>query len=433
MKLSDYFLMAASNLSQRKLRTLLTTFAVVIGASLISVMVSLGTGVEDFITKQFTTFVPLDTIHVAADPNFGKFTAGASQLGAPPQEINGEKPVSQSRSLNEKDIKTLSNLPYVARVDEPIKVQAKSVRLEEDQKNYEVQVSVPTPYKLEKIKLASGKYFEEKERGKAVIAYQYLKVWQLNSADEILGKNIYIKVKQNLGFFQEGEEKEFRFEITGVTEKTLASTEIMVTPEDGKEMARFTSNNPSLHQPNQPIDLVVVKVNDQKEVPKVAEKIRSLGYGTQTPEDMLGAIGQIFRVIQFILSLFGVIALVIASLMIINTLIMSTYERTSEIGLMKSLGANINTIRWLFIIEGSLIGFLGGLIGIALGQVFSYVINQIAHQTFLKEFPTFNVSTFPIWIPLVTISISTIIALIASLYPANKASRLDPIEALKTE
>ncbi|MCL5411441.1 MAG: FtsX-like permease family protein [Patescibacteria group bacterium] len=435
MRLSDYLLIALDSMTKRKLRTILTIFSVVIGSSLITVMVSFGTGAEDFITNQFTSFVPLDTIHVAADPNFGKVALGLGQLGAPPQEVTNETSLQnkQSRRLNETDIKTLEKLPYVTRVDEPVNVSAKSVRLEGTDKSYEADIEAITSYKLEKIKLMAGNYFEEGDQGKAIIAYQYLNVWGFNSPKEALGKKIYLNTQQITDFLEKGQEKVFPFEIVGVAEKSLASTQILLSLKDGKEIARFVNNNPSLYTSGQPIDLAIVKVSDRQYIAKVTQEIRDLGYGAQTPEDMLGTIGQIFKVVEFILSLLGTIALTVASLTVINTLIMSTYERTSEIGLMRALGANRGTIRFLFIFEGSLIGFLGGVIGVGTGYLFGQVINELAHSSFLKDFPSLDISTFPLWLMLLSVGLSTFIALLASFYPANKASRLDPIDALKTE
>jgi putative ABC transport system permease protein len=155
--------------------------------------------------------------------------------------------------------------------------------------------------------------------------------------------------------------------------------------------------------------------------------------GTITSTDVLGIIGTIFGIIQAILSAFGLIALGVASLSIVNTLIMSVYERTREIGVMKAVGASKGTIRILFTAEGAAIGLLGGAIGVAIAYVLGFAIDRIARATVLKDFQTFNISVSPWWLIVGVIALTTGIAVLAALYPAHRAAGLDPIESLRYE
>jgi putative ABC transport system permease protein len=138
-------------------------------------------------------------------------------------------------------------------------------------------------------------------------------------------------------------------------------------------------------------------------------------------------------VIQAVLSIFGLIALAVASLGIINTLIMAIYERTREIGVMKAVGASKGTIRLLFTFEAGSIGFWGGLVGVVLAWIVGQIINFASHLTFLQDYKSFNISAFPLWLILLVVGLSTGIALVAGLLPANRAANLDPIEALRYE
>ncbi len=168
-------------------------------------------------------------------------------------------------------------------------------------------------------------------------------------------------------------------------------------------------------------------------VERVAQEIKDMGFNAITPSQILDEINNVFSIIQIGLSAFGIIALVVAAIGIINTLIMAIYERTREIGVMKAVGATKGTIRLLFTIEGGALGFLGGVIGVGLGFILGQMLNFIGSRTFLSDFPTFQISVFSPWLILGIIGLTTAISLLAGLYPANRAARLDPVEALRYE
>ena len=140
-----------------------------------------------------------------------------------------------------------------------------------------------------------------------------------------------------------------------------------------------------------------------------------------------------FNVVQVGLSAFGIIALVVAAIGIINTLLMAIHERTREIGVMKAVGATRSHIRLLFTTEGAALGFLGGAAGGLLALFLGQAINIIGARTFLSDFPGFQLSSFTWWLIPGVIALTTAISLLAGLYPANRAARLDPVEALRYE
>ena len=112
---------------------------------------------------------------------------------------------------------------------------------------------------------------------------------------------------------------------------------------------------------------------------------------------------------------------------------MAIYERTREIGIMKAVGATRGTIRLLFTIEGGALGFTGGVVGVAGAFIFGQLLNFVGSKTFLSDFPNFDLSVFPPWLLFGVVALTTAISLIASLYPANRAAGLDPVEALRYE
>ncbi|MEE8471474.1 MAG: FtsX-like permease family protein, partial [Dehalococcoidia bacterium] len=426
---------ALFNLKRKKLRSFLTIFAVVIGASLISLLVSLGVGTQDFLASQIKAAMPPDVLMVASNPNAFDIGFGGLGIGGSPQEISEDEGDSTSlKPLKLEDIESVQALEHIEGIDPYVILSAESVGLKGSRARFEVEVRALPEYQVADWELVAGTYVTDQSQGECIIANQYLGSFRFEQPQDALGQEIVIRVRQaaSLGGLAD-EVKEYNFKIVGVTERTLSSTQIVVPISDAVEMARFWEDNAELYTEKIPPAVIQVRVNDSKYVDQVAERVRDLGLGAVTADELLGFIGRVFGVIKAVLSVFGLIALGVASLGIINTLIMAIYERTREIGLMKAVGASKRTIRLLFTMEGASIGFLGGSIGVAIGIALGYAVNRISHVTFLEGFQTFNLSVFPWWLITGVIALSTLISLLAALYPSHRASELDPIEALRYE
>jgi putative ABC transport system permease protein len=265
-----------------------------------------------------------------------------------------------------------------------------------------------------------------------------MEVWALEDPEEALGKTITVRVpigyQINPFSSKEPEGQDFAFKIVGVFQESILSTEVSVPVEDAIEMARYFGQDEEAYTSEDMGLALSVHVDDPGRVNEVAQAIEDLGdYEAQTPDESAGSLAGGFRFIQGVLSVFGLIALAVASLGIINTLIMAIYERTREIGVMKAVGATKGTIRLLFTVEAASIGFWGGLIGVFVAWIGGQIINFVAHLTFLSDYKTFDISAFPLWLILLVLLLSTSVALVAGLLPANRAASLDPVEALGYE
>jgi putative ABC transport system permease protein len=434
VSLIDLLRTAFSNLRRRKLRSSLTILAVVIGAGLVSLLVSLGTGVQGFLTDQVRSILPSDVVMVASNPNVFQLGLSGLGIGGNPQPIAGNQTGVTLQPLTPQEVQEVQSVAHVEQIDPFIILQTDSVRLQGSQQRYRTDVRPAPQYEVDMVNLVAGNHITDQTHGECIIANQYLSVFGFSSPDQALGKEVIIQVTQAASLIGlPAQTKEYSFTIAGVTEKTLSSTEIIISLSDGEEISRFWANTPDLYTDKIPAAILQVRVDGSQYVDQVASEIKGLGLGTITSADVLGIIGTIFGIIQVILSAFGLIALAVASLSIVNTLIMSVYERTKEIGVMKAVGASKGTIRILFTAEGAAIGLLGGAIGVAIAYLLGFIIDRIARATFLKDFQTFNVSVFPWWLIVGVIALTTIIAILAALYPAHRAARLDPIESLRYE
>ncbi len=442
MLFRDYLRTALSNLWKQKLRTLLTVFAVFIGATLVALMVSLGAGAQNFITAQLASLQAPDVVSV--QPKMPGGTLGmifsATGLGGQPQEVQeGQLNLFASiKFFTGEDLDRIATVEHVERVDPVIVVLPRWVKLVGQDKRYQVTLESLSPSELEMRGIAAGRFLQEDDGGKAVVAFAYLEVWGIESPEEAIGREIEVRVNKgyqaNPFSQKEPEGQDYTLEIVGVLQESIATTEVVVSYPDGVEMARYFNEDEEYYTDANMGFAVSVTVDDERNATQVARAIEKLGdYTADTAEDSVGDIRGIFAVLEGILSVVGLIALAVASLGIVNTLIMAIYERTREIGVMKAVGASKGTIRFIFTVEAGSIGFLGGLLGVVFAWIAGQVINFVARMTFLRDFSTFSISRFPPWLVITVIAISTGVALLAVLLPANRAARLDPVEARRYE
>jgi putative ABC transport system permease protein len=423
MRFGDVITTAFYNLWRKKFRTFLTVLAVVIGAVLIALMTSIGTGLQRFIVDQFGLMVPQDALTVYASNS-------SFNYNDTPYEITDTTEVVV-RAFTAEDMENLLAIDGVERVDYRVGVTALYVSPEGSDKKYSISINSAPGYEIEMMTLVAGDYFDENASGKCLVSYDYLEAFGWQNAEDAIGKEITITVGKSNAY--DTETMDYSFTISGVILKTMNSTQIVLPMGDTIEMARYYRSNPELYSPEQPGTTLQVKVTDVESVDRVAQVIRDEGFSTITPAEILTEINSIFSIIQIGLSAFGVIALIVASIGIINTLMMSIYERTREIGVMKAVGATRGTIRLLFTMEGAALGLIGGVTGVGIGYAVGKLLNIIGSHTFLSDYPDFEMSVFSIEMVLLVIGVTTVISLLAGLYPANRAAKLDAVEALRYE
>jgi putative ABC transport system permease protein len=177
-----------------------------------------------------------------------------------------------------------------------------------------------------------------------------------------------------------------------------------------------------------------VRVQNPNQVPAVEDAIKKMGFGAFSLVDATRSMRQFFAVLDGFLAIFGSLALAVASIGIVNTLVMAILERRREIGIMKAIGASDADVRGLFFAEAGAMGLVGGAVGVTLGWAIGRLIN-FGTNIYLERqhFPSAQIWSVPLWLVLSAIAFSIVVSLLSGLYPASRAARLDPVQALRYE
>jgi putative ABC transport system permease protein len=177
-----------------------------------------------------------------------------------------------------------------------------------------------------------------------------------------------------------------------------------------------------------------VRVKNPAQVESVEDAIKKMGFTTFSILDASNSLRQVFRVLYAFLGIFGSLALTVASIGIVNTLVMAILERRREIGIMKAIGASDSDVRKLFFAEAGAMGILGGIVGVVLGWAIGQIIN-FGVNIYLKSqsVPPEHFWSVPLWLVVFSILFAFIVSLVSGLYPAGRAAKLDPVQALRYE
>lgn len=417
MKLGELIRTAAGNLGRRKVRTALTTSGIVVGVMTIVAMLSLGVGVQREIRKQFEAL-------------------GLENLFIEPNESEGSWFTRPERSnpLTREVIARWRELPGVVSVEPGISIGSSVASfLQFDGERRQVRIDT------DPVALAPGPFQEpptalagllEPQRDDQIVIYQGALPASLRNAEaaqSLLGKQVEIVLQT-----PRGEQQSFTFTIAGVVTRSRAGVRLPV--EARAQIKSWWYNSPDIIAEDG-YDYAVVRGADINAARSLAKTIREAGFQVRSVETILELAGKVFAVINVMLGSVGGLALFVASLGIINTMIMAIYERTREIGTLKAIGASRGDIRALFMLEAGLIGLIGGVIGTLLGWLIGLGLNRAALWYLEQEEVPIRGTFFviPLWLVALALAFATLIGILAGLYPAGRAARLDPIQALRHE
>lgn len=225
----------------------------------------------------------------------------------------------------------------------------------------------------------------------------------------------------------------------GVDEYNTYSNSLLVNIDDLKSYLtkNFGKGNiPGQPKPNgKPMNewvysTLVVDVDDASNVDSVMKNIQDMGFSASSNKDLLDSAQKNLQIVELVLGGIGMVAFLVAAIGIANTMMMSTYERTKEIGVMKVLGCDMRDIQKLFLAEAGFIGLIGGIVGLGLTCGVSALINHFAvSMGGMKG----NISVIPWWLALAAVAFSTLMGMVAGYFPARRAMKLSPLAAIHTE
>lgn len=416
MTFSDMLRTALENLNRRKVRTVLTSTGVIVGILTIVTMVSLGVGVQREVRAQFAA---LGLENVFVRPGESGEQDFFTQFGQPQRE----------RPITPEVLAAWQALPDVRGVTAQVSLDGVTTLLElPGGERSAVRVTgldvFPNPFRTPAVALA-GDIAPAERAGTVVLAEGALP--RGVRPEDLAGREIAIVLQS-----PRGENQRFPVTVAGVSD--LEENEVQATAADMAAMKSWWFNTPD-YLATQGYDLAVVRADDVQAAAELVRSFRGEGYRVQSLELILEQANRVFAVINVMLASVGGLALFVASLGIVNTMIMAIYERTREIGTLKAIGASRGDIRNMFMIEAGLIGLLGGAAGIVGGWLLGLLLNQVIAWYIERERLPIAATFFvtPWWLALAALLFAALVGVVAGLYPAARAARLDPLVALRYE
>ncbi len=430
MKLTDLISSASSSLLRSKARTLLTIIAIFIGAMTITLTNGIGTGVKTYLNQQIGNLGATNVLEInLKNPN--------TSLNGDPVKFNPNQKFAVSGNgrfgqttllMNSSDVAKISKINNITSV-----LPARALTVSYIQGTGEkYQASVVEQYGISTADMLSGKGVNNQSTANQVsIPNNFLNALGYSSASEIVNKTVTLGIANTAGSITD-----IQAVVTGVQQEAVIGTSPVYV---NNTLANQLYNIQSQGLPASVIDsFTTVQATfpnnlNANQIQTIKNTLNSEGYSGQTIKDRENTVFTALNVIIIVLDMFGGIALLAASFGIINTLFMSVAERTKEIGLMKALGMSPRRIFMLFSIEAILIGFWGSILGVLFASLIGKIVNTIAVKGFLKNFPGLTLLTFPLTTIAIVVAGIMVLAFIAGTLPALKASRKDPIEALRYE
>ena len=461
MRFIDLLRMSASNLWRRKLRTFLTVLGVIIGTASIVVMISLGLGLTKSTMEQIEQSGGLTTITVREGGGMSYMSGNVAVAASSSEKDENAGKITDSTAQE------IMEIPHVV-VASPVLSMYPILKCGVYEGNISIRALSSEALQLMDIPLAEGATLPlDEDNLKFLYGNQLITNFYNSRTNEyywdtgvlpdidlandpiffIMDSDAYWNSKYG-GTDANGnpipQPKKYMYESTGLVAGTTDeynefSYEAYCNIEALKtQLKKIFKNRPIPNQPTRTngkpykewyYQEMFVKVDEMENVEEVQQQIIDMGYYAYSNAEWVEQMEDQYAMVQGVLGGIGAVSLFVAAIGIANTMMMSIYERTKEIGIMKVLGCGLGRIRDLFLMEAGFIGLAGGAIGLLLSYGISAIINTVAGGN--SGYST--LSYIPLWLSVVALVFAVIIGMLAGLLPALRAMRLSALSALRNE
>ncbi len=471
MILQDHLWLGFSNLWQNKLRTFLTTLGVVVGIGALIAMISFGTGMQKNITQALKDNDLFTSIYVTSRKvDINQMMSG--DLSSMAQTLQTDGP-----ALNDSIITLFNQMENVELAYPELRFPVK-VLYNGEEANTQLQAMPPEMGAFKPFNnLTEGTFFSQHNEPSAIISKQLLKdlkvrlkpedqkkvetvadsLMRIGQTDKaaLIGQKITListvidvkRIAQNPFTAMMSpdnlpmQDDSVQLTIAGIRDDGQGFTQqrfgrLIVPSGTAQQIPHLGFSNVyellNRHDKSGGYASVYVRIKKMRNLEEVQKSIEEMGFGVFSIADQFEEIKRGFLIMDAMLGAVGTIALFVAALGIANTLIMSILERTREIGIMKAIGGSENEIKSIFLIEAATIGFWGGILGWGLGWIVTRIANFVANHYIIEAGGT-HVQLFyiPLWLIASGVAFSILISVLAGLYPAIRAARVDPVRALR--
>lgn len=422
MRLYDIAARSYKGLRQAKLRTILTSLAIGVGAFTIILSLAVGAGGRSYATKIISSNLNDKIVYITAKQENYDSSLPPIYSDDLSTNANGGQFV---RLLDKDDVSKIQQIDGIKTVYPYLNMSSKYVTVDDLNKYMATIETSDDDILLDFVAGGVGKMSD----GQIIITDSYRKAFGFSTPQAAIGQDV--KIVMNKGGASL-ESKTFVFKIFGVVQQsnfaTSFSDKLKVTKTDATAIYDFSQQDTSTYGK---YSSVFALLSDGADSGMVKQDLEVAGYQAETAQDMMSFIYQFINVLQSILIGFGMLAILASVFGIINTQYISVLERTQQIGLMKALGMRSRDIGRLIKLEAAWIGLLGGVIGGGLAIICGCIFNPIISSRL--DIGDVQLIIFePLSVVGVIISL-IIISVVSGLLPAKKAAKLNPIDALRTE
>jgi putative ABC transport system permease protein len=480
MKTGDLVELAARNLRESVLRNSLTTVGISVGVASLVAMLSLGIGLQHLASARLAKSGLFDSVYVTSGRRMrGPDGRRENRKGPPPPldeparqkmaAFNGVAEVypdirfpAELRLYSTTLPQSASALPGESSKDKHQR-QDSATGDGPDLRDYQLISGLPmSARQLETFDSMKGSYFSAPDTAEIILQTDEAKTLN-DKPQDLIGKEIILRyasrhlLKDSDAGASAASEfgaselsvyavtpNESKLKVVGLIEskadagiRGAGSAGAYIPVDFAQKLAPMQMTQTRLAGERDPLansyPALIVRATRSSQVEAIEDKIKQLGYNTFSLLDATRNLRRFFSILDLFLGIFGSLALAVASLGIINTLVMSILERRREIGIMKAIGASDGDVQKLFFAEAGAMGIFGGSLGVLLGWTIGRVIN-LGTRIYMQrqqQFTPDDVWLVPVWLVLGAIGFSIVVSLLAGLYPAARAARLDPVQALR--